>query len=586
MQEARERIIESYEPDVCDAWHRQLRYAYGEPWTESEGAVGHGGSQADDEITDYPDITMHLSEAGRAKSILATQFNAVARIMNQMPRPRYTQIDKMTQLGRQQVFMARFTGDGLNHGHWGNELDSSFLYGNGVGMGHVRIGLEDNKATGKARVDIKHYPPFQVVLDRHAINKQRSTFVAFVDYLSRSEAYAMFGKTVADRWISTRWGASGEIAHGRGSNVLHAMRVVHYFDLGFGGGDPTHICFPGSIHEDPLVREPSDFWRVLPHCTYTHFQPSGMRYPVGQIGLQMASQEMLNVCYRNLRSAMTSGRGIDIMDETLIDDEDSEKWHNGEFITKLRANGTPEKGQTFLRIPPMQVDQHVLALIGIMQQQFNTDSSQTSWDLNNMNQDSRSATENMLLSQRSGAGASWQKRQIAHFYIDLFDKLGRIMGEYDRDPVMVDINTFNVLLNDPKDPNSWLDNWFAEPSDIVIDYNEINLDEVEQKRERDMMMLQSIGQIAMQVNPMKYVYETLKAAGFAPEEWMPPEMMQMALMPSVMAMQGASPAGQAIAPMLGGGPTSPAPAGQGPSSGGGEAKKALKGGPQPYATPA
>lgn len=589
-QEARERIIEAYDADVCDSMHRQLRYAFGEPFVEGVDALKTwGGSRADDEITDYPDITMHSSEVGRSRSIIATQFNAAAKTLHAPPKPKYQQVDKMTNLIRQQFLMKRFSGSGQNNAHWGNEIEQMFLYGNGVGIGHLRLGLEQSEATGEHYVDIQHYSPFQCVLDRHDINKQRSTMVAFVDYLSKSKAYRIFGQTEADKWLSPRWAMGDAIHSGRGIRALNAMRVVHYFDLGFGDGNPTHICYPGSIHEKPLKVEDSDFWRILPHATYTHFQPPGMRNPVGQIILMMATQEMINFAERHLRSSLVTGRGIDLMDPTWFDDADAQAWKDGEFKTRFHMEGSPEKGEAFVRVPPMQVDQHVLMLLELFQRQFNTDSSQTSWDLNTPQADNRSATENMLLSQRSGSGAAWQKRQIANLYIDLFDKVGRIAATFDREPFMVDVNTFNILLNDPRDPSSWMDHWFAEPSDIVIDYAELSLDDVEAERERELMMLMSIAQIGMAINPVKYYYEVLKAAGKSPEEWMPPEMLQMAVAGMVPAAAGSTALGGMLAPMMGGGGGAVAPGDGGMASSGApgaDAKKALGGGPQPYAAPA
>lgn len=510
------RVSAGVDNDYLTSLYKQACYAFGESWNKGQT----GSTSSDGDWAEFPDIVVKSLEIGSSRRILGAQFIGLSRILYTNPKPFFPQVDKATQLVRQQFLKARWRGDGYADGQWDSHIERAYMDGDGLGVGHVQIGLVSNPKTGFQRVTLKHIPAWQCVFDRHARHPAQARWVCFQHYLDPEDAVEMFGD-VAEQHIVNLWDSST-------STSFQVVRIYEYYDLGIGGAEPTMAVFLGSFKNEPFSVTENPFG-CLPWASYVHFVAPGMRRPVGRIALQMSTQEGLNELERYIRSTIKRGAAVDIVDADALDESDLRQFNAGNPNIRIkRVSRTDTK--VWERIPAHEIPQTILIAKDLYERQLTSESGVTDFDRGTGFSTQRTATETNLVDTRSQIQGSWSKRQAVLFYQRLFETVTKIAAQYDRDPVELDVFGTNVLVNNPEVPESSIAEFLREPSFIEIDQDSLDYRDVKAERAERLALLNQIADAVQMglVNPVWYATEKLKAIGETNEkEALNPQIQQM-----------------------------------------------------------
>jgi hypothetical protein len=385
-------------------------------------------------------------------------------------------------------------------------MAQAFLDGDGVGTGFVQIGLWTNPKTGFQRVQLKHVPVVNVLWDRHAKTPSQARWVAFVQHLPTDIAEKLYGSDVLRDNIMT-------LSEDEAFAKLDVVRIVEYYDLGWGDGPPTMAIIPGGLLKEPLMIQENTFG-CLPFAHYEHIIPPGCNRPIGRIMLQMQIQEEMNRLERKM-SRVSRRSHADIVDVEQVDAKDLEQYRRGDADV-LKAKTAPlNNRKPFERIPAPEVSQTDLARYQQLEGQLNEGASVTEQDRGQATTERRTATEIGILDQKSQQQASWSKRQAAKFYVRAVEKVMYIGQQFDRDPVEVDVFQANVLLNDPSIPESYLEHFLAEPSQVLIDEGALEFQDTQQKQSIRLAQLDSIAELVQMgiIDAIWYAEQKLTAIG-------------------------------------------------------------------------
>lgn len=497
--EIRDRL-NSFDRTYYDQLYRQMKYAFGEPWDKSIGTSGNDG-----EFPVYDNIVVRKLGIGQSRRILNNTILTLSRIVTSDPMPTFPQVDHITGELRKEFFLKRYRGGNHGDGNWSREVKNAFIDGNQLGVGVVQLGLRTNPLTGKQHVHARHVPITQVIWDRHERSLGRARWVAFVSYIAPEDVIALYGKDVEKH--------KREVVDSAGVTSCY-IRVTEYFDLGHGGGAPTYAVFVGPWTGDPVARLDNPF-ECLPLAYYEHIFVSGMAHPVGEITMQQGSQEAINELERQLRRTVKNGCGIDFYSPDMIDPEDLKKLRRGEVPPLIRLSAQAEPGKPpFFRVPAAEVGQTLLALLQIYERQYNSDSSSTELDRGSYAQTVRSATETAVLDAKSQQGFTISRGELLNLYERLVVTSLAVAAVGDRDECKVDVDGFNLTINDPSDPRLRIDQILDEPSNVLIDRQSVEqADAMRQSaiRLQQLQLCQPL--VGKTVSPEWYTTQVLKAIG-------------------------------------------------------------------------
>lgn len=494
-----ERLKQAWDPAWYDSIYNQQRYAFGESWdTRRDGP----SDRAD--IPDWPDIMVRFREVGVSRRILNTAFISLSRNMHSPAQPESTQVDKITNEMRKQFWLARYNADdGL--GEWGHELENAYMDGDQFGVGFVQIGLKDNPHTGYTRVCLRHSPILHTLWDRHERNPGRAAYMAFLHYVPLSTARKMFGKE-AENFVRY-------LKDGYYTQTLEVVRFLEYYDIGYNGGTPTHCYILDGLTQKPRDIEENQFG-VIPAAHIEHFLAPGMRRPIGRVAMQMATQEGINEIERHLRKVLRQS-SFTIVDVTSMDRDDLNRVASGE--TNVPVKWTPGPGTTsapFVRVPAAEVAQTLLHLKEMLERQFNADSGTNDFEQGNLSDQKRTLGENMLLDQRSEVQSSRMEKNTTEFIKRTVKKVFHVAKLGDRDPILLDVFGRNYLFNDPSTPQASAMMWFDEPSDVVIDSQQMKKQDVAMDQVKELERLKTLEpMVGTMFNPAWYAEQLLDAVG-------------------------------------------------------------------------
>jgi hypothetical protein len=506
------RMRSGFDRSYYDSLFAQMQKAFGEQREMPRGA-DHAG-----EFPDFPDIRPRIKEIGASSRILNTQFITLSRVAHGLPEPEFTQVDKVTGEVRKQFFVARSRGNGYSDGEWHTQCANAFLDGDGLGVGVVQVGLKANPKTGYQHVHVRHVPILQVLWDQHERSLSRARWVAFMHYLAPDIAVARFGKDIL-RHVK-------ELHEAGSDQRLEVVRIFEYYDIGYGKGEPTMAIIPHDLGEKPLEIDENPFG-CLPMAHYEHFLTPGMRRPMGRIPMLVAGQEAINEAERYMRSVMHR-KGYDVYSPDMVDGDQLQDALQGRRTT-VEAVRTPTQGERFIeRVPAAEVGSSTLAYLSELQRNFNADSGVNDLDRGNMSQQARTLGENMLLDERSKVQSSWSALQFTLFVRRLVEKVEKVAAVGDRDPVEIDLNGVNILLNDPSEPRSLVANFLQEEARVVVSVESLVKQDAEREKMLNMATLEKLFPLVQQglVDPTWWAEEYLRAAGHDPKEAMARAGMQ------------------------------------------------------------
>jgi hypothetical protein len=497
-----ERLTQAFDPIYRNSLYNQMRYAFGENWRKDQAAAS---ATLDGHIfPDYPDILVRYQEIGRSRRILNSQFIGLSRVMYADPEPEFPQVDKYTAEVRKQFFLARYRGDGIQDGEWGEDMAAAYMDGDGLGVGFVQITLRTNPKSGEQQVAIRHSPAIFTLWDRFERSPGRARWICFVRYLPVDDAAMIFGEDVACENVRTVY--DGHTTYG-----VKVVRYFEYYDVGVRSGKPTRAIILNELSNPPHSVEENVF-ECLPFAYYTHLYVPMMRRPVGRIAMQMNTQESINEIERALRKALRSPQ-FSIADVTQLDEEDLKRVNAGDSARIVRWKAKPGHTQEpYVRIPGSEVSQTVLKLFEMMDEQFTADSGVTDFDRGVQPRSSRTLGEDQLVDQRGQTQSSWSELQAMRFHVRTVKKVLQIAARFDRDPVTLDIFGRNYSVNVLERPGSTLSHWLAEPSEVVINTDSLRYQDVQQVRAQRLQQLLAVGPYVGKALSIEWYSEELAKA--------------------------------------------------------------------------
>lgn len=524
------RLQEGLDVDYLQRLYKQACYAFGEPWTKQMS----GTTSSTGDFPDFPDIVVKQLEIGSSRRIIVHQLIALSRLTHTHPLPQFPQVqNKLHAEIRKQFFVERWHGDGYADGEWHLHTKRAILDGISLGVGFVQIGLVTNPQTGLQRVNIRHIPAWQIIFDRHAKDPVSARWCCIQHLVDVDDAVAVYGDSVASNAVTLYNNANG--THYR------AVRVYEYYDVGIGGKEPTSAIMIGSLNAEPYKVGPNVFG-CLPIAAFVGTVAPGMDRPIGKVSMQMGTQEALNDLERYTRAVLKRGAPVDIVDANQLDAKDLKLHQAGQPAIHIKRVAVNDQVNPWQRVPAQEVPQAMLVLRDMYERQLNAESGITDFDRGNQLATQRTATEIYALDNRSQASGLADKHNTITFYRRLIEKVLKVASKYDRDPVWIDVEGQNILINNPDEPASHISRFLVEHSRVEVDQDALEYsDHKTDRADRINILLQALPFVQLgAINPNKLAAEILKAMGEQElDEWLTPSQQQQMLM----AQQAAAPQG-------------------------------------------
>jgi hypothetical protein len=487
-----------------------------------------------DNICDFPNVIPNYLQIGKSRRILNHTFISMSKILYANPQPEFVGVDDKIASVRKQFFKKRSTKNRYGS-DWAPEIASAYLDGDSLGVGFVQIGLTETDQKTQ-RVNIKYVPATQVIWDRHNINPEKSRFIGFIHYLPEDIAIQKFGQQMWDLNHRTQFIDTDSLT------PIRSLRIIEYYDLGWAGQDPTYSVIINDFNGEFIKHEKNPFGTTLPFAVYTNWIPPGSKMPIGRIMMQISTQEALNELEDNMRTTIVRGVPFDLIDKSSIDPQDYEEIIAGENLAKVGYN--PGSGSPIVRVPGAEVPQTLLAYQGYLERVLSTESGLTDLDRSNTFSTVKSATEISLLNSSSQIQGSWSRKQLAIFYKQIIENVFEIAILFDREPLIIDIDGKDYVMNNPDDPQSWIEFWLQDQAEIVIDETSLDYKDAEQEKLKKLAVL---GQINAEVqagliDPIAFANAKLEILGLDPNIFLkkqepapgpeqmpqvPPELMAM-----------------------------------------------------------
>lgn len=494
-----ERLREASDRPYYDALHSDVCYAFGEP-----GSLPSGGA---DEHPDYPATFLTRIKAGKSRRIMKSAFVHLSKIASGRTEPSFTQVDKWTGEIRKQFYIERTTG---GQGHlfgiegFNEENAAMFLDGDQLGVGFKQWMFMRNPGTGKMFAYGIHRPATQVLWDPFARHPGRARYWAPVIYVPEDEALRRWGAK-AEGYIQTYMDPLTQ----RG---LRALKVYWYEDVGDDDYAPSWSIIPKSFGEKPFEKKENPTGRLNGSYHY-HWVAPGMRRPVGRIPLQTATQEVLNIMEARMLKTLKRP-DVDVLDFSVIDQKDYNLYLQGrrDFLT-ARA-GDPSKAAH--RLPGAILGAEFPVLHDWYENEYRGDSGTADYDFGAKPEGVNTLGEANLLDTRAQITNVWSRMQYLASQIRDVYMLLECAKVGDRDPLTLDIFGYNVPINDPSNPDSWIDNFLQEPSRIIIDEAALDTNLRDAKRAQRVAGLQAIAPLQATaggpIDPIWFAEQMLEAA--------------------------------------------------------------------------
>lgn len=494
------RLADWNDTVYTDSLHAQMCYAFGERWNYRQNASG-GGT-----LPWYESIVVRKRQIGATMRILNSAMITLGKVMYGEPEPEFPQVHPVIGEARKQVWLSRFRGEGYPDApEWGQEFDDCFLEGDGLGVSYLEHGFVTNPRTGRQRSTIRHSPTIFTLTDRHQSNPSKYTGVAFVKHIDPEDAARLYGRERADK-----------ARHRIGEDCAYdVVRVIEYYDTGYGKSDPTYAVFLDDIDTEPVVRR-ENWAGCLPFSYYIHALLPGMSRPVGRIVMQMATQEARNQLEARMRKTVFRA-GMDLFNMQTLNKEDVNRYLSGKNERGvLRFEGSDPGGMApVTRIAEAEIGVTQMQLLKMYDAELAADSGVTSFDRGSAAVGDRTATEVQAIDARSQVQGAWSRKQAVKMFQRSVAKWLHLAGMYDTDPVDVDVFGTNLRINDPSVPASSFAEYAKEPSKVVINSTDLESQDQERKRSLRIQRLASLFPLVQAglINPVKFAEEAVRAIG-------------------------------------------------------------------------
>lgn len=521
-EQIKERVLEGFDRDHYDGLYAQQSYAFGEKWSAGPSYIATRFPRND--IPIYPDVTVRKLEIGQSRRILNAAHASLSRFLSRPPLPKFPQVDEPTDEVRRQFWLANANGNRGVPTKWLKQMQYAFVDGDTLGVGCVVHGLRKHPTSGLKLVDMKHVPALQVIWDPFQRDPRNSKWVCVIHYVPAEEAKARWGEAKVKKHVK-KWTTTSD---GKGTEFV---RVFQYFDAGYAGKDPAEAVFVGELEKGKVEANGLGF---IPVSFAVNFVAPGMRRPIGRVSMQMSTQEMINELERYMRDTIRRGPPVDVYDPGAFDAESLARLKKGsaDGFLEIEQSQVDDIAKIFKRFPGREIPQTVLALFGIQEKQYDTDSNQSDARRGQVAGGRTTAAEIATVRQDVTVNSALTGQMATEFLQDaVHDSMGTALaGDLHR--VALDIFGNNIEFNVTDDPNSRIGNFLEEESKVVIDLDAATAQDDAIKQDAAVARLQVLVPfVGRGIKGQKFLEKLLEASGVRdPENWiMQPEEVAQAL---------------------------------------------------------
>lgn len=460
VEEIRKRILQSYDRNVYEQQYGLLLRVNG---LDVREGLNTSHDDYGDGILRFDDIVSDTLKAPGSNLIQNTVINSFARRFAKPIEPNYIGIDDVDREVRKAVFAYNYEGSDAMSMGFRDDTQWAFVSGDLLGIGCLQFGLSTDFSTKTQRVVAQHIPRLNLGYDPFANSPNRARYVWVAHYLSVDQVVAMYGTKVADRAYSAMQTHGGY----QTKEIIEHLRVIEYFDIGFGRGRPTYAVFVGSIDQYPpikLMELPSG---GLPFAWMTGFSQPMQRFPSGRAERELSNNLGINA----IESAIA-----EILDMPALDiiDSSAEKkiikaLENGDRRVVASMSGKDGAKSIFQRIPSPEIPESYMAFRQMLYNASSDDSNSGDFDRNKISPSARPATEIMIMNERNLANQAFSIQQTLKFQKMIVEAHDNTIVSGDFFPRNINIRGRQIRVNDPEIPESLLSNFYMDEAVILID---------------------------------------------------------------------------------------------------------------------
>lgn len=513
-KELTEWLLASFDKRWYDAVWAQMAYAFGQKWNMAPSYMH--GSTTDGDIPVYPEVQVGYLPVGQSRRILNASIRSLSTRLSKAPLPKWPQVDEVHSEVRAQFWLANANGNRGLPTKWLKQLQYAYVEGDTLGVGCVKHGLVTNPKSGLQQCALKHVPVLQAFWDAFESDPRNSRRVCVISYLPYPQAVALYGEAKC-KPHKRQWTVTAD------ARAVEFVRIAEIWDVGYAGKEPCYAFSVGSV--DDWERSENELG-FIPVSFCVNYVCPGMRRPIGRVMTQMSTQEAINDIEKYCRNTLKKPP-VDVLLADMFDEDDLASFEAGTTtVLKLKQDAVQQAGHSIARLGGQEVQQGVLAYLGMMERQYNDDSNQTEQHRGNALGSRTTAKEVMSLLSRAQESASLTDQQCTEFLQDAVENTMNCAMAGDRHPVSLDVFGSNVLFNDPKDPQMAIANFLSEDNGtVLIDLEATTSQDDMVKRQLKKEDLQFIAPlVGMTIDPMAYTRESLEAMGETNiEQWLAKE---------------------------------------------------------------
>lgn len=463
-----DNLRQSHDPSYYAHVYGLMGHALGQKYS-----MHRPGSWANvGEIPDYPDILPQFYELGTSNRLMTNAALMMFKTCYMDPQPDFPDLDGMSEAIRQAILVGLWRKK-----EWANEAHKTFLDGDNLGIGWTQVG-----ALG-GEVDIVHHPVYNVIWDRHMWGAGKCRYIAFVHHMPVEKAMGMFGSSIKKHASEfAPWNTDF-------TTPLKRVKIIEYFDYDLEGSEPTHAYFLNNIGGETLDIGPNEY-ECIPAAFYQHIHFWAMRRPIGSLDLQLAGEEMRSALFKYIKLMLERGSGFDVVDTSRLEPDALEDWKSGKLLPLIPITGAGDKNiaQLHQRVPAQDIPAGVYNFLQILDRESASQSGNSEADRANPTSGQRTLGEINTIQQGSDIQTQWRRRQWARYLERLFEKVVKVAGKFHVQPLLVDVEKRNVLLNDPENPSSAIEVWLQEPSRINVNEDTLVHEDASIKAQRQITL--------------------------------------------------------------------------------------------------
>lgn len=532
-EEVRHLIVTGIDRERLDALHSQAMYALTSTVKDRGGWRTTGNSL----WPVYLDYVPSRVEIGNSRKILNTSRILLSEFSGNIV-PETKGVDDTTNQLRQQAWCVRAKGDGMGDGGWDIEMAQQYTDFRELGTGavcHDEL-VDENQLE---YVTLRHFRATDVIYDPSVRNPLRAKWYCRRTPFTKFEAIALF--TEAKVKVN-------DLLPMGGAHPLEIVWYYEFFSVPFAGRRETYCSFIGFPGEGTCDKTPRTARSKRLNVSWgVNYLPSASRWPIGGIWLQCATQALMGNLEQKFkkssdRQSMTAVDLAAVKGRNLVEAQKS-GWLEVDLSTFV--DGDIRKA--IAEISGGTIDTGDLNLYELAQRQYNEDSGTTDQMRGNLSEQDRTLGEQQLAQAGAEKGQSYEKVQALAMTSRVVQKVFDRMRDYDRSPVVVDLDGYDVTLNDPDDPRLSLENVFRDKGEVSISPGSFSMADDRVKRAQraaelsDPNLVMLVGKPGG-VSPEWFRDEVMKTKGANdPNAYKMPDQADPGAMSQVLGMMGGQP---------------------------------------------